>query len=80
MKSEGQIIRVVPTMGLAYLAEMSSDKVIGFSVSQLHGYQGETFEEMQLIPGAKFSFETDPGGQVIRLSQQRAAATAAGAR
>ncbi len=76
MQSEGQIIRIVPTMGLAYLAESSTGKVIGFSVNQLKGYGGETFEEMQLAAGTKFWYETDNAGQVIRLSQKRVAAAA----
>ncbi len=30
MHHEGQIVRIVPTMGLAYLEELSSGRVIGF--------------------------------------------------
>lgn len=79
MKSEGQIIRTVPTMGLAYLAESSNGKVIGFSVSQLQGYRGESFEEMDLTAGATFCFETDSSGQVVKLVQKQADAAAASA-
>ena len=63
-------------MGLAYLAESSTGKVIGFSVNQLKGYRGETLKELELAAGTKFWYETDDAGQVIRLSQKRVAAAA----
>ena len=66
-------------MGLAYLAESSNGKVIGFSVSQLQGYRGESFEEMDLAAGATFCFETDSSCQVVELARKQAAANAASA-
>ena len=66
-------------MGLAYLAESSHGKVIGFSVSQLQGYRGESFEEMDLSAGVTFCFETDSSGQIVKLSPKQAATAAASA-
>jgi hypothetical protein len=65
------VIRIVPTMGLAYLAELGSGRVIGFSLSQRDGYRGESFEEMGVIPGATFYFEAIPDGRLTSVSKHQ---------
>ena len=76
MYHEGQIVRVVPTMGLAYLEELSSGRVIGFFLNQLKGFKGETFKESGVVPGALFGFEATSDGRVISVSKKPAAKAA----
>lgn len=76
MHHEGQIVRIVPTMGMAYLEELSSGRVIGFFLNQLKGFKGETFKESGVVPGAFFAFEATSDGRVISVSKKLTAKAA----
>ena len=71
-------------MGLAYLAESATGRVIGFSISQIANYRGESYAEAGVIRGAKFHFEATDDGRVTFVSQKSPAQlkkqAAAGAR
>ena len=69
MQQEGQVIRIVPTMGIAYLEEHSSGRVIGFSLSQLDGFKGESFQELGVVPGATFHFQATSDGRLLSVSK-----------
>ena len=71
MLYEGKVVRTVPTMGLAYLAESATGRVIGFSLSQLEHYCGESYAEAGVIRGARFYFEATDDGRVTFVSQKR---------
>ncbi len=73
MHQEGKVVRIVPTMGLAYLEETTSMKLIGFSLNQVDGFNGESFKELGVVPGALFSFTASLDGRVTYISKKAAA-------
>ena len=70
MQYQGKVVRTVPTMGLAYLAETSTGRVIGFSLSQLESYAGESFAEAGVKAGATFYFEASSDGRLTSISRE----------
>ena len=70
MNQHGQVIRIVPTMGLAYLEELSSGRVIGFPINLVEGFKGDSFQELGVVPGAKFSFKATLDGRMLSVSRQ----------
>lgn len=61
-------------MNLVYLKEPSTGRVIGFTLSQLRGYRGESFKESGLVHGATFYFDATSDGRVISVSKEQTAA------
>lgn len=64
-------------MGLAYLAESSTGREIGFSLSHLQTYRGESFAEAGVTLGASFYFEATADGRLTFVSKERPAARTA---
>ena len=62
-------------MSLVYLKEPSTGRVIGFTLSQLQGYRGESFKESGLVRGATFYFDATSDGRVISVSKDQTAAS-----
>lgn len=69
MLFEGKVVRTVPKLGLVYLAECSSGREIGFSLSQLDSYRGESFAEAGAVAGATFYFEATEDGRLTFVSR-----------
>ena len=59
-------------MGLAYLEELTSGRVIGFPLNLVEGFKGESFQELGVVPGAKFSFKATLDGRMLSVSRQTA--------
>lgn len=64
MELSGQIVRIVPTMGLVYLADSSTGRVYSFRLDVLEDYTGESLNKCGIHIGASVAFRASHEGQV----------------
>ena len=83
MELSGQIVRIVPSMGLVYLADTATRQVYSFRLSVLEDYSGESLNKSGIKIGASVAFRTSHDGLVLNVAKPgqllRKAGLAAGA-
>ena len=75
MELSGQIVRIVPSMGLVYLAAPDTGEVYSFGLDRLESYRGESLHKHGIKIGACVAFRTNPDGRVIQVAEPGQALT-----
>ena len=64
MEYSGQVVRIVPSMGLVYLAAPNTGEIFSFSLDRLEGYSGESLSKCGIALGAQVAFRANQDGLV----------------
>ncbi len=69
MELSGQIVRIVPGMGLVYLADPATGKVFSFSLDLVEGYRGESLDKSGIKIGSSVAYRTNHEGLVLSVAK-----------
>ena len=69
MEYSGQIVRIVPSMGLVYLATAETGNIFSFSLDRLEGYRGQSLGKCGIKLGALVAFRTNQEGHVLIVAR-----------
>jgi hypothetical protein len=69
MEYSGQVVRIVPSMGMVYLATADTGKVFSFRLDRLEGYRGESLGKCGIKLGALVAFRTNRDGLVLSVAR-----------
>ena len=65
MEHSGQVVRIVPSMGLVYLATADTGRIFSFGLDRLEGYMGESLAKCGIELGALVAFRANREGLVL---------------
>ena len=68
MNHAGQIVRIVPSMGLVYIADSRGD-IFSFGLGAVEGYRGEPLADLGLEIGARLDFHVGQDKQILKVTK-----------
>jgi len=69
MQYSGQIVRIVPSMGLVYVATEGAGKVFSFRLDRVDGYKGESLTSCGIKLGTQVVFRTNNEGLILAVAR-----------